>query len=208
TPPAAPTGLALAAADDSGASASDRITNVTQGLTITGNAEANARVELFNGQTSLGTTTANASGAFSIDVTLPAGATHSITARATDAAGNVGASSAALTITVDTEAPAAPTIPAISGGLVSGAEAAAGVTATLDGIEAGANASASVAGTAKADGAPLSVPLPVAADGAIELTPAILQQFADGTLTVSAQQTDVAGNSGALGSTSLTLDTA
>jgi len=208
TPPAAPTGLALAAADDSGASASDRITNVTQGLTITGNAEANARVELFNGQTSLGTTTANASGAFSIDVTLPAGATHSITARATDAAGNVGASSAALTITVDTEAPAAPTIPAISGGLVSGAEAAAGVTATLDGIEAGANASASVSGTAKADGAPLSVPLPVAADGAIELTPAILQQFADGTLTVSAQQTDVAGNSGALGSTSLTLDTA
>ncbi|SKB29855.1 Ig-like domain-containing protein [Sphingopyxis flava] len=208
TPPAAPTGLALAAADDSGASASDRITNVTQGLTITGNAEANARVELFNGQTSLGTTTANASGAFSIDVTLPAGATHSITARASDAAGNVGASSAALTITVDTEAPAAPAIASISGGLVSGAEAAAGVTATLGGIEAGASATASVAGTAKADGAALSIPLPVAADGAIELTPALLQQFADGTLTISAQQTDVAGNSGAPGSTTVTLDTA
>ena len=208
TPPPAPTGLALAAADDSGLSSSDRVTNVTQGLTITGNAEANARVELFNGETSLGTTTANASGAFSIDVTLPADATHNITARATDAAGNVGASSAALTITIDTQAPAAPTLAPISGGLVSGAEAAAGVASTLGGIETGARASASVSGTAKAGGAALSVPLPVGADGAIELTPAILQQFADGTLTVSAQQTDVAGNTGASASTAITLDTA
>jgi hypothetical protein len=87
TPPAAPTGLALAAADDSGSSSTDRITNITQGLTITGTAEANSSVELFNGATSLGKVTANASGAFTIDVTLPAGATHNITARATDAAG-------------------------------------------------------------------------------------------------------------------------
>ena len=86
------------------------------GTDAEGQAEANARIELFDGTTSLGTTTASANGAFSLDVTLAAGA-RSITAKAIDAAGNVGAASAALAITVDTTAPAAPTgsggIPAI-----------------------------------------------------------------------------------------------
>jgi hypothetical protein len=76
-------------------------------LTISGTAEANARVELFDGTNSLGTATANASGAFSLDVTLAAGA-RLITAKATNAAGNVSVASAALTITVDTTAPTAP----------------------------------------------------------------------------------------------------
>lgn len=206
TPPAAPTGLALAAADDSGASSSDRVTNVTQGLTITGTAEANARVELFDGATSLGTATANASGAFSLDVALAAGA-HSITARATDAAGNVGTTSAALSINVDTTAPGAPSAPAVSDGTIGAAEAAAGVAVTLANLEAGASASASLTGTARTGGGALSVPLPVGADGAIALTPAVLQQFADGSLTLSATQTDAAGNASAAGSTTVTLDT-
>ena len=104
TAPAAPTALALAAADDSGASNSDRITNRTSGLTITGTAEANATVTLKEGSTTLGTGTADASGNFSIDVALGAGA-HSITATATDAAGNAGTASTALSVTVDTSAP-------------------------------------------------------------------------------------------------------
>uniref|UniRef100_UPI00262A09BD Ig-like domain-containing protein n=1 Tax=uncultured Sphingomonas sp. TaxID=158754 RepID=UPI00262A09BD len=206
TPPAAPTGLTLAAADDRGASSSDGITNITQGLTISGTAEANARVELFNGTTSLGTATANASGAFTIDVALAAG-THSITARATDAAGNVGASSTALAITVDTTAPGAPTVPAVSDGVINAAEAAAGASVTLGNLESGASASASLSGTAKAGGGALSVPLPVASNGAITLTPAILQQFADGTLTLSATQTDVAGNASNAGNVTVSLDT-
>ncbi len=136
TAPAAPTGLDLAAADDTGSSNSDNVTSQTSGLTITGQAEANARIELFDGTTSLGTTTSDANGAFSLDVTLAAGA-RSITAKAIDAAGNVGAASAALAITVDTTAPAAPTgsggIPAIqlsaiasgTGGFVMNGAAAA-----------------------------------------------------------------------------------
>jgi hypothetical protein len=107
-PPPAPTALDLASADDSGASSTDDITNQTSALTITGQAEANARVELFDGTTSLGTTTANGSGAFSLDVTLAAGV-RSITAKATNAAGNVSAASAPLAITVDTTAFGAPT---------------------------------------------------------------------------------------------------
>lgn len=104
TAPSAPSALALAAADDSGASNSDRITNVTSGLTITGTAEAGATVTLREGTTVLGTGTANSSGSFSIDVALGAG-THSLTATATDAAGNAGTASSALSITIDTTAP-------------------------------------------------------------------------------------------------------
>jgi hypothetical protein len=101
--------LDLATADDTGSNDRDNLTSKTSGLTFTGQAEANALIRLFtNGTTLLGTTTASATGAFSLDVTL-AGGTHAITARATDIAGNVGAASAALTVTVDTTAPAAPT---------------------------------------------------------------------------------------------------
>jgi hypothetical protein len=99
TPPAAPTGLDLAAVDDSGTNNADNVTNQTSNLTITGTAEGNAQVELFNGSTSLGTTTANGSGVFTKDVTLAVGSA-SITAKATDAAGNVSAASAALAISV------------------------------------------------------------------------------------------------------------
>jgi hypothetical protein len=68
-------------------------------LTISGKAGNNATVELFDGATSLGTTTANGSGDFSLDVTLAFGP-HSITAKEIDAAGNVSAASAPLVITV------------------------------------------------------------------------------------------------------------
>lgn len=102
--PAPPAALDLAAADDTGASNSDNITNVTEGLTISGTAEAGSEVELFDGTTSLGTTTASANGAFSFEVDLAAGA-HAIRAVATDLAGNESAPSAVLNITVDTTAP-------------------------------------------------------------------------------------------------------
>jgi hypothetical protein len=99
TAPAAPTSLDLIAADDTGGSSSDNVTN-KQIVTITGTADANARVELFDGTTSLGTTTANESGAFSLEVALTAGS-RSITAKAIDAAGNVSVASSALGISVN-----------------------------------------------------------------------------------------------------------
>ena len=99
----------LATVDDTGSNDRDNLTSKTSGLTFTGQAEANALIRLFNnGTTLLGTTTASATGAFSVDVTLTGGV-HAITARATDIAGNVGAASAVLAVTVDTTAPAAPT---------------------------------------------------------------------------------------------------
>ncbi|WP_156842949.1 Ig-like domain-containing protein [Novosphingobium aquimarinum] len=103
--PAAPAALDLATADDTGSSTTDNITSVTEGLTISGTAESGSEVELFDGTTSLGTTTASATGTFSFDVDLAAGS-HAIRAIATDIAGNESAASAPLNVTVDTTAPA------------------------------------------------------------------------------------------------------
>jgi hypothetical protein len=102
--PTAPISLNLADEDNTGSN-SDNITKETSGLTISGTAEANATVKLFNGITSLGTVTANSGGNFTLDINLLAGSVHNIAAQATDTAGNVSDVSAVLAITVDIAAP-------------------------------------------------------------------------------------------------------
>ncbi|MCO6763487.1 hypothetical protein KQH43_30810, partial [Streptomyces sp. EL5] len=56
----------------------------------------------------LGQTTADGTGAWAYTLGTLADGAHSLTATATDAAGNTGAASSALAFTVDTQAPAAP----------------------------------------------------------------------------------------------------
>ncbi len=87
----------------------DGITNADQ-LTLTGTAVAGNTVEIFDGSTEIGTTTANASGAWSFATAVLANGTHVFTGAATDVAGNLSAHSAALDVTVDTAPPAAPDI--------------------------------------------------------------------------------------------------
>jgi len=90
-----------------GTVASGGITNDTV-LVLAGTAEANSTVTLYNSSTSLGTTSANGSGAWSFTTaTLTNGSTYTFNATATDAAGNVSAASANYTVTVDTAAPTA-----------------------------------------------------------------------------------------------------
>ena len=112
TPPGAPSTPDLSPGDDTGVSNTDNITNKTTNLTVGGNGgEANSPVELFDGSTSLGTTTANGGGNWSKAVNLAAGSPpvgnppHIITAQVRDAAGNNSASSGALSVTVDTTKP-------------------------------------------------------------------------------------------------------
>ena len=97
---------------DSGV-AGDGITNDNT-LTLTGTAQANSTVRVYDGATLLGTATANGSGAWSFTTAALADGAHSLTATATDAAGNVSAASAALSVTIDTAAPAAPVIASFS----------------------------------------------------------------------------------------------
>ncbi len=122
TPPTAPTALALDAGSDSGVSSADKITN---DLTpeFTGTAEPNSTVELFSDVEggSIGTTTADGGGAwtFTPSSDLTSNVTHSINARATDQAGNLGGMGPAISIVLDTEAsvisPANVTITAVTG---------------------------------------------------------------------------------------------
>ena len=117
--PAATSAVALSAptiasfSPDSG-TVGDGITNATV-LTLTGTAAAGSTVTVFDGGKQIGTATANSSGAWNFTTaTLAANASHSFTATAADAAGNTSAASAALTVTVDTLAPSAPTIASFS----------------------------------------------------------------------------------------------
>ena len=55
-----------------------------------------------------------AAGAWSYTTAALANGAHSLTATATDAAGNTGAASAALSVTIDTTAPVAPSIASFS----------------------------------------------------------------------------------------------
>jgi hypothetical protein len=108
-------------ASDSGSHNDDNITNVTKPK-FNGTAEKNATVELFRGGTiSLGTTTADNSGNWSLTLsTALADNTYSITATQTDVAGNVSAASSALSITIDTAVPAAPSSPNLAASSDSG----------------------------------------------------------------------------------------
>ncbi|OFX97570.1 MAG: hypothetical protein A2W90_09655 [Bacteroidetes bacterium GWF2_42_66] len=76
-------------------------------LLINGTSEPNATVEVFINTVSAGTTAANGTGNWQFDHTatvLPDG-NYSLTAKATDAAGNTSAASTAYTVTVDTAKP-------------------------------------------------------------------------------------------------------
>jgi Ca2+-binding RTX toxin-like protein len=105
--PAAPSVPDLLATSDSGVSSTDNITNVTK-PTFTGTAAAGSTVTLLDGTTVIGTGVATA-GTWSITATTAlANGTHSVTAKAADVAGNLSAASGALSVTIDTVAPAAP----------------------------------------------------------------------------------------------------
>jgi gliding motility-associated-like protein len=103
--PAAPSVPILAFASDSGTSNVDNLTNITTPV-VTGTAEAGAVVTLYDtdGTTVLGTTTATG-GNWSITSTTLSSGTHTLTAKATDVAGNVSVASNGLAITIDTTSP-------------------------------------------------------------------------------------------------------
>ena len=180
--PVAPT---IASFSNDSGTVGDGITNDNT-LTLTGTAEANATVKVYDGATLLGTATANGSGAWSYTTAALSNGAHSLTATATDAAGNTSAASAALAVTVDTAAPVAPTIASFSpdSGTV-GDRITNDNTLTLTGT-AEANATVKVydgvtlLGTATANGS-----------GAWSYTTAALS---NGAHSLTATATDAAGN--------------
>ena len=101
----APSNLALAANNDTGSSSTDQLINIAQPV-ITGLADANARVTVYLGDNSVGTTNADAAGNWTYRFTVPLlEGNNIISATATDAKGNSSAASASLYVILDQTAP-------------------------------------------------------------------------------------------------------
>jgi hypothetical protein len=128
--PATPVSIALVTNDASPVTrpvADNGVSNGTT-LTIAGTAEAGSTVTIYDtdGTAVLGSGVATG-GSFSITTSALSQGSHTLTARATDAAGNESVASTAFHVTIDTTAPAAPVIgtvtsdvPPVTGPLVSG----------------------------------------------------------------------------------------
>ncbi len=109
TDPATPAALDLDNADDTGSSNTDNITQTTSGLTIGGTGEDGSTVTLnSNVDGALAGSATVSGGTWSLDVNLSDNAVHSITAEATDVAGNISSTSATLIITTDNTDPTIP----------------------------------------------------------------------------------------------------
>src|SRR5205823_1186285 len=185
--PAAPSTPDLKASSDSGSSNSDDITNDST-PSFDGTAENGSSVQLFDGAT--GNNSGSAS-PYSITTTTLADGNHSISAKATDLAGNTSAASGSLTVTIDTAAPAvsAPDLAASSGTGSSSTDNITGDdTPTFNGTaEAGTYVEllrdGSSVGSSTADGF-----------GAWTITDT--PSVADGSYNYRARATDTAGNVG------------
>ena len=204
--PAATSVPDLATASDAGLSSTDNITSVIA-PTFVGTGAVGATVTLLDGGvTTLGTATVDVNGAWSITVSalnpLVDGG-HSVTATQSDAAGNTSAVSAALAVTIDTQAPAAPTVPDLVLASDHGNSGTDDITNLATPVFSGTAEAfarvtllegATVLGTGTADGG-----------GAWNITSSVL---ASGVHNVIANQTDVAGN-GSVASAALavTIDT-
>ena len=104
TPPAAPT-LAVTKNANGYAAGSNPA--------VTGAAEANSTIKVYaSDNTLVGTTTADATGVWSLTTTkaFADGTGYSVFATATDAAGNTSAASSSVTFNIDAHAPVAPTV--------------------------------------------------------------------------------------------------
>ncbi|MVW64032.1 DUF4347 domain-containing protein, partial [Massilia sp. NEAU-DD11] len=171
--------------------------------TFTGTAVAGTAVDLFDtdGTTVLGSTVADGNGAWSITATTMGEGTHTVTAKATDLAGNTSAASPAQSVTIDTTAPAASSTPVLDAASDTGVSNSDGITAattpTFTGTaEAGATVDlyegSTLLGSAVATGGTWSI---------------ASSTLGAGQHTVSTIVTDAAGNaSGASGGLMFTVD--
>ncbi|HVZ43898.1 MAG TPA: Ig-like domain-containing protein [Ramlibacter sp.] len=200
-PPSAPTALDLGAIYDSGSSNTDNVTNFKT-LAITGKSEANATVTLYdNGSSVLGTALADGSGDWSVTTSTLGDGKHTLTAKATDAAGNVSTASAALAVTVDTSGPGAPSMPDLTAASDTGASSSDNITSSGTATFTGTVAAGSE--VTLYDGAtPLGTV--TAAGSAWTFTGVSLTE---GTHTMTAKAADAAGNmSGASFALQVTID--
>jgi hypothetical protein len=201
--PGAPSTPVLASGDDSGASNSDGITNKNP-LSFSGTTEPVATVRLYDGATEVGQVTTN-DGNWTIPVAGLAEGSHTLTAVATDNAGNVGTASAGLTITVD-RTPPTTTVASATLGTDTGASATDMVTnaaaQTISGTLSANLAAGERVMVSLDNGATWNPAVASAGSNAWELAATLA-----GSGTLKIQVVDAAGNGGAVYANAYTLDT-
>ena len=160
--------------------------------TFTGSGEIGSTITVLDNGSSIGTAVVNANGTWTFTPTadLTFGV-HPITVTSTDTAGNVSAPSAIFAINVDTDAPLAPVVTAVTddgttpGAVISG-QPTNDNTPTLTGtVEPNTTLTISDNGTAIAT-------IPVDGTGNWSFTPN--PPFADGSHNITLTATDAAGN--------------
>jgi T5SS/PEP-CTERM-associated repeat protein len=183
---------ALALVDDTGASPADGITG---DAALSGSGDPNATVHFtVDGVAIADTATADAAGHWTFLPSGLANGTHTIVASETDAAGNVG--SASLSFTLDTTPPAPTEMLAHDSGVSSSDRITNDPSLTGSG-----DPDAVVHFTV--DGTPVSDTAVADVSGTWSFAPSGLS---DGTHTIVASETDIAGNTGSA-SLTFTLDT-
>ncbi|USD39152.1 Ig-like domain-containing protein [Ferrimonas sp. SCSIO 43195] len=207
--PAAPTGLDLVAAFDSGSSDSDNLTKLTT-LSISGNGETGATLTLFadsndndlldGGEITTSTTVSASTWTASLGTLTET--THAIKAYQTDAAGNDSAISAPLSVEVDATAPSGHSLSFSQNPVIAANKGA--ITLTFAAAETGAEFSYTIG--SDGGGTPLtgSGTLASATDS---IGPLDLSSLGDGTLTLSTVVTDAAGNAATTATDTATKDT-
>ena len=199
--PGAPGTPNLDAASDTGTSNSDNYTSDTT-PTFSGTAEANATVQLYAGASVVGTGVASG-GNWNITASTLAPAVYAFTAVQTDAAGNgPSVASGALSVTIDTAVPAAPSAPDLQAGSDTGPSSTDNITSdttpTFTGTASATTpidlyAGAILVGTTTSDGG-----------GNWTITSSALIA---GTYAMTAQATNLAGTSPASAALSVTIYT-
>ncbi len=201
TAPAPPTQPDLNPASDSGASNTDNITNDTT-PEFNGSAEAGSTVQIFANAVGVGSSLVPGSGNWSVTTSVLTNGVKSITARATDPAGNTSAASTALNVTIDTVGPAM-TVPDLNAGHDSGASNTDNITNVNTPLFLGI-AEANVPVELLDGGTPVATGVS-AGSGFWSLTPGV--GLSDGPHNIQGRATDTAGNVTTTGILVVTIDT-
>jgi hypothetical protein len=201
TAPLAPQNLRVLAADDTGLSSSDNITNIKTPR-LTGDAEANSAVDIAGPGTFAGNFTGGAGFIASFGTaTLPEG-TSNIIATTTDLAGNSSTGIASLNVIVDTIAPAAPTGNALFTNDDTGVSSTDGLTRVKTPRVAG-----SAENNARVDVLQGTTVLASGTSSSGSYLTAALPPRPDGAQSYIVRATDVAGNASTDASITFTVDT-
>jgi len=188
--------LALSVSNNVGtpALASGAFTNDNTPI-ISGRAEANSTVNVYNGATLIGTTTAGADGTWSLAPSLLGDGTYTLTATATDAAGNVSQASPSFSLTIDTVVPTTPLAFTVTDNVLPGTGAITSGSIINDTRPVLTGAAGSVEANALVsvyDGTTLLGTTRALADGSWAFTPLLALGNTSHALSITA--TDAAGN--------------